>query len=186
MLIGIVGKMGSGKDYITNNYILPKLGYDKCHIISMADQLKVEVMIQFNIPFEKLYIKKDKDSRNLLQTFGTDIERRRRGQDIWFRYVDAWIKVYQYRGKKYFIIPDIRFENEAEFIKSNGGILIKIEAEDRTKERQTNEMCNTQHISEIQVDKIKCDYTLNNSKSNIENVTKDFEIIFQDFCKIHN
>ena len=24
MLIGIVGKMGSGKDYITNNYILPK------------------------------------------------------------------------------------------------------------------------------------------------------------------
>ena len=92
----------------------------------MADQLKVETMIQFNIPFEKLYIKKDKDSRNLLQTFGTDIERRRRGQDIWFRYVDAWIKVYQYRGKKYFIIPDIRFENEAEFIKSKGGILIKI------------------------------------------------------------
>jgi len=65
MIVGIVGQLGSGKDYIVNNYILPYFNDDdndkdcKVHIISMADALKVEIMIKDNISFEKLYIIKD-------------------------------------------------------------------------------------------------------------------------------
>ena len=75
MLIGLVGKLGCGKDYITENILLPYFGKDKTHIISMADALKVELMVHMNIEFDKLYLKKNKDSRNLLQVYGTDIMR---------------------------------------------------------------------------------------------------------------
>ena len=160
MLIGLVGKLGTGKDYITENILLPYFGKDKTHIISMADALKVELIVQMNIDFDRLYIKKDKDSRKLLQVYGTDIMRRKYGNDIWIKYLDAWVKVYKNRGKKIIIIPDIRFKDEAEYVKSNNGILLKIEAEDRSNDKINQEKLKNEikHISEIEVSDIVCNF----------------------------
>ena len=119
MIIGLVGQLGSGKDFITENILIPLFGKEKCQIISLADSLKVELMVHMDIDFEKLYIKKDQDSRKLLQTYGTDIMRRKYGNDLWIKYVDSWIKVHKFRGKEIIIIPDIRFQNEAQYIKNN-------------------------------------------------------------------
>ena len=175
MIIGLVGNLGVGKDFITENFLLPYFGKDKCQIISMADSLKVELMVHMNIDFDKLYIKKDKDSRKLLQVYGTDIMRRKHGEDIWIRYVDAWIKVNQNRGKEVIIIPDIRFQNEAEYIKKNNGILIKIEADDRNKDKTNDEKLKneTKHESELGISLIKCNYLIDNSKKNQNNVKKE-------------
>ena len=113
-------------------------------------------------------------AREFLQFFGTDIMRKKHGEDVWIRYVDAWIKVHQYHNKKVennkdtiFIIPDIRFENEAEFIRTSGGKVIKIEANDRVQEKVVQEnlgLEEQQHVSETNIDNIKADYVVNNSK----------------------
>lgn len=175
MLIGLVGKLGTGKDYITENILLPYFGKDKTHIISMADALKVELIVQMNIDFDRLYIKKDKDSRKLLQVYGTDIMRRKYGNDIWIKYLDAWVKVYKNRGKKIIIIPDIRFKDEAEYVKSNNGILLKIEAEDRSNDKINQEQLKNEikHISEIEVSDIVCNFVINNTKENEKNVKNE-------------
>ena len=175
MIIGLVGQLGTGKDYITENILIPFFGKDKCQILSMGDSLKVELMVHMNIDFEKLYIKKDKDSRRLLQVYGTDIMRRKHGDDIWARYVNAWIKVHKFRGKEVIIIPDIRFENEAKYIKSNQGLLIKINANDRNLDKINQEKLNTEikHRSETGVNNIECDFYLDNSMKNQDNVKKD-------------
>jgi hypothetical protein len=52
MFIGISGKMGTGKDYIIENYI--KLYIEnklnkKCLILSFADMIKVNLMVHHNI-----------------------------------------------------------------------------------------------------------------------------------------
>jgi hypothetical protein len=178
MIIGFLGKLGSGKDYLVNNMVIPYLQRHKEHkntvVVSYADALKVELMVHMDMDFEKLYIQKDKQSRQMLQLYGTDIMRKKHGEDVWIRYVDAWIKVHQYHNKKVennkdtiFIIPDIRFENEAEFIRTSGGKVIKIEANDRVQEKVVQEnlgLEQQQHVSETNIDNIKADYVVNNSK----------------------
>jgi hypothetical protein len=164
MIIGFLGKLGSGKDYLVNNMVIPYLQHHKEHkntvVVSYADALKVELMVHMDMDFEKLYIQKDM--------------RKKHGEDVWIRYVDAWIKVHQYHNKKVennkdtiFIIPDIRFENEAAFIRTSGGKVIKIEANDRVQEKVVQEnlgLEQQQHVSETNIDNIKADYVVNNSK----------------------
>ena len=101
--------------------------------------------------------------------------RRKHGNDIWTKYLDSWIKVHKFREKEIFIIPDVRFQNEADYIKNNNGILIKIEAKDRNLERinQENLKKEITHISEIGISKIECDLYLDNSKNNQDNVVKE-------------
>lgn len=182
MIIGLVGQLGSGKDFITENILIPLFGKEKCQIISLADSLKVELMVHMNINFEKLYIKKNQDSRKLLQTYGTDIMRRKYGNDLWIKYVDSWIKVHKFRGKEVIIIPDIRFQNEAEYIKNNDGILIKVVASDRNQEKVNEEGLKNEvkHISELGIDNIKCDFYLDNSKKNKDNVKRDLQIFLKN------
>jgi hypothetical protein len=182
MIIGLVGNLGVGKDYITENIIIPYFGKEKCQIISMADSLKVELMVHMSIDFDRLYIKKDKDSRKLLQVYGTDIMRRKHGYDIWIKYVDAWVKVHKSRGKEIIIIPDIRFQDEADYIKNNNGLLLKIEAKDRSNEKINEENLKNEvkHKSETSISVIMCDFIINNSKENKENVKDDiYKVLLQ-------
>ena len=67
-VIGITGKLGSGKDYITNNVIIPVLNkmnyrYLQC---AFADQIKVNVMSKNNIRYEDLYENKTHVSRTII------------------------------------------------------------------------------------------------------------------------
>jgi len=175
MIIGLVGNLGCGKDYITNNYLLPYLGKENCQIISFGDSLKVELLVHMRTNFDKLYVSKDKKTRKLLQFYGTDIMRKKHGDDIWIRYLDSWIKVHKLRKKKFFIIPDVRFENEANYIKKNKGILIKIDAKDRNIDKINEEKLSDEinHVSETSLKNIICDLYLDNSKNNQDNVVKE-------------
>ena len=58
MIIGLIGNLGSGKDYITDNFIVPYFGYKRTHIISVADSLKVNLIVDYHIKFDYLYKKK--------------------------------------------------------------------------------------------------------------------------------
>ena len=194
MIIGFLGKLGSGKDFLVNNMVIPYLQNNKNKnnivVISYADALKVELMVHLDIDFERLYIEKDKKSRQMLQMYGTDIMRKKHGEDVWIKYVESWIKVHNYHNKKVennkesiFIIPDIRFENEAQFIRDSGGKVIKIEADDRVQEKVTQENLGLEqqhHVSETNIDNIKADYIVNNSKLQQQFVLQRLTTILND------
>jgi hypothetical protein len=141
MLIGICGKMGTGKDFIASNYIVPMLEKwgIKCMRMSFADQIKVNVMCTKNINFHDVFIEKREDTRRLLQIEGTENGRNVYGKDIWIRYFDAWSQVHHSRGIQSIITCDVRYQNELEYIKSKQGIIIKIEAPIRNENRLRQE-----------------------------------------------
>lgn len=142
VLIGICGKMGSGKDYIATKYILPYLRYVKGKTpiqLSFADQIKVNVMTKNNLSFNEMYVKKSDYTRQLLQMEGTESGRNILGNDIWIKYFNTWSQIFMSRGIDTIITSDVRFRNEMEYIKKQNGIIIKISAPDRNEKRLQQE-----------------------------------------------
>lgn len=134
MLIGISGKKQSGKDtaaliifktlYIGNKYI---------QIKRFADKLKLMTAILIDCDVSRLednYFKNsslgegwgDLTPRKILQYLGTEVGRNLH-PDIW---VNSLLKSYN-PERDIWIIPDVRFPNEANAIKERGGILIRID-----------------------------------------------------------
>lgn len=175
MIIGFSGKMGVGKDYIAHNIVKPFIEkcypYERCINLAFADQLKINTIINHKIPFDKVFVKKTNETRQLLQYEGTENGRNKYGKDIWINYTDNWIKVWKSRGFTTFCITDCRFKNEIDWIKKNGGIVIKIEAPNRSKSKFIQESGNlpdsqtTKHQSEIELsDDDSFDFVLNNDE----------------------
>lgn len=175
ILIGLSGKMGVGKDYIAHNILMPYLEKKniKTLMIAFADQIKVNTSVKHNINLFDMYDTKNENIRRSLQKEGTENGRDKYGDNIWINYVDKWTDIYSKRGIQAFIIMDVRFKNEAEYIKSKNGLLIRIEAPLRNKERIINEKNSLEiqkHISEIDLDDYKFDNIINNDYiSNEEN-----------------
>jgi hypothetical protein len=172
MIIGISGKMGTGKDYFVENYIIKYIEEtlkEKYLVLSFADMLKVNLMVHHNIQLNELYGKKNPKIRELLQLEGTEKGRNIHGEDIWIRYVKAWSELYKNRGIKYIIIPDVRFKNEYNFIKDNNGIVFRMYAPNRNEKRLREESNNDEmyeqiknHPSETDLDDFKFDKIVNN------------------------
>jgi phosphomevalonate kinase len=142
LIIGLSGKMGSGKDFIASNYIIPFL---KDHLklmplkMAFSDQLKVNVMTKHNISFTDVYMQKTDNTRQLLQIEGTENGRERYGKDVWIRHLDAWANVYKTRGIDAIVLSDVRFVNEVQYIKSNGGLVVRVNAPQRNEMRLQND-----------------------------------------------
>lgn len=141
LIIGICGKLGSGKDYIATNHVIPmlkSLGIPFAHHC-FADQIKVNAMVHQGIQSDLLLEKKTNETRKLLQKTGTELGRDVYGQDIWIRYFDAWTKIYEHRDIKVIITTDVRFKNEVEYIMRRNGILIKVDSPERHEIRLKQE-----------------------------------------------
>jgi hypothetical protein len=192
MIIGIAGKMGTGKDYICNNIVIPILEKYNSRFLQMsfADQIKVNVMTKNNISFNDVYIHKNAETRTLLQTEGTELGRDTLGKDIWIRYFDNWMKVYKSRGVEHFILSDVRFFNEVEYIKKSDGILIYINAPQRNYDRLYRESKGdpniieklSNHISECDLDRLPHNYF----DIVIPNDILDHHLLQESFQKINN
>lgn len=140
IIIGVTGKLGSGKDYITNNVVIPvleKIGYRYLQC-AFADQIKVNVMTKNNVSYEDVYENKTPESRRMLQIEGTEVGRSS-NKDIWVNYLDNWINIHNKRGVSVFVLSDVRFKNEYEFVKKNGGLVLKVVAPQRNETRLLQE-----------------------------------------------
>jgi hypothetical protein len=220
-IIGFSGKLGTGKNYIAENLVGKKmyeLGYN-IHFLAFGDQVKYELGSRLNLiedkdismgmndVYEKLFINKTADIRKKLQYYATDYCRNGGNWNIkedftMYNQPNIWIKglylqIKNILSKSYnpnndvFIITDIRFKNEAEFIKSLGGQLFRINAptrnlqkinEEALKNTKTSEELNEfierikNHSSETNLDDYKFDYYINNEPDN-NNVKEEIEKI---------
>ena len=112
-IIGLLGHQGVGKNYLAEK-ILPKILPQKNTVVlAFADHFKIECISKFGANYDKVFGKKDFDTRKLLQRVGSEEGRDKYGADIWIKHLHNWIKVLSSRGVERFIISDVRFENEA-------------------------------------------------------------------------
>lgn len=164
MLIGIAGPAGSGKDTLCQLLIeqLEAQG-SNAKRYAFADPIKTAVKAAFNLtedhvngefkekPIEHLDFK---SPRQVMQWFGTDFARRMIHNDIWINvarsYIDQYTSIYDH-----VIISDVRFENEAAFIRDRGGIIAHIK-------RDNAPSVNT-HDSEQGIESLIGDYIIFNN-----------------------
>jgi len=185
VLIGISGKIGVGKDFITSNVVIPIFNRSNYLQLAFADQIKVNVMTKMNISYDNLYYKKTDISRRLLQEEGS--YGRKENSNIWVKYVENWITIYSKRGLENFVISDCRYKNESDYIKKMGGILIRVKADDRNEDRLIQEASSSgsfdnevynkikNHSSECDLDQLPDNYfdiVIDNSKQTSLNIEK--------------
>jgi len=90
--------------------------------------------------------------REVMQFFGTNYVRHT--QD------DYWVESFMSKMTKRTLVPDVRFMNEAEAIKKDGGCLIKIVRIDSEDTGDT-------HVSETEIDKIDPDLVIGTRTNNL-------------------
>lgn len=162
-VLGISGKIGTGKDYIVSNIIIPLLEqkYNMTPIVlAFADQLKYEMIVERGFSFESVWEKKTHESRIAMQQAGQE-KRSRFGSSVYIRYLFEQMRILHKRHPKYvFIIVDVRFKNEMDFIKKElNGMVVRLIAPKRNmiklkQEHQTNEQIEkvSTNISEVDLD----------------------------------
>lgn len=113
-IIGISGKKKSGKDTIANIICAMNDGVNIKY--AFATELKKEVAHACNCSVT--FIDTNKDLfRPILQWWGTEYRRNLFGRDYWIRKMRAALEHMKENGVNLVVIPDVRFENEFEFIK---------------------------------------------------------------------
>lgn len=177
IIIALSGKLGVGKDYIASNIIAQYFGEFNCAFVGFADHIKVNAAARLKVPISDMYGKKTPEIRKMLQIAGTEEGRDKYGEDIWINTLKNWIDLRYSRDKtRIFIITDCRFKNEARWIESQNGILIRINAPDRNKIKLSEENDTgaiSTHPSETDLDDYEFKYIVDNSIKNEPNVVGD-------------
>lgn len=131
-LIGLSGFARSGKDtaFERCRLLLEKEGH-KAYRFAFADELKREsdAFLKANIGISA-FTEDDKEKqiiRPFLVTYGTEI-RRRLDENCWIKTIQQRV-IDKLDEGHYVFITDVRFKNEAEWLKINGGKLINISRE---------------------------------------------------------
>lgn len=150
-IVGLSGKMGAGKDYIANTYFIP-WGYKK---FSFAWPLKTQLISDGIGTYEELFKTKPQHIRNDMQEIAERRKvERRQNNNVWIDHAFAWMTVLheEWRIDK-FVIADVRFTYEADYIKSVGGKVIRVISPHRTLDMYSKYTINEQtHVSEGHLD----------------------------------
>lgn len=122
-VIGVTGRAGAGK-----NLVASMVGVGV--VIGLADPLYAALSSLLGIPEVLLRDRSFKERvipwlgqspRQLLQTLGTEWGRDSVKPDIWLQLCQRRISMLQENGVACIVVADVRFENEAEMIRSMGG-----------------------------------------------------------------
>lgn len=131
-LVGVCGAIGSGKDTVAE-IMASRWGTVRR---SFADPVRQAACTLFPLHLHDCIdrVRKerplpelgDRSPRKVLQVFGTEICRDF-DADIWVRSMEARVRTGALRApSESTVIPDVRFENEADFIRENGGRMVFI------------------------------------------------------------
>lgn len=128
-LIGLTGKARAGKDTIANHLWLDHL-YVK---LSFAHPLKTAVGTIFGLTREQTWEDELKEvvvpywgltPRQMLQKMGTEAIRNTFGGDVWVKRLA--LSYDAVRNTDNVVISDVRFHEEAQYIRSQGGVIVEV------------------------------------------------------------
>lgn len=176
MIIGISGRMGSGKDTVAK-IIKDKFPDKNFEIIHFADPLKLFCIDYLGLHYDYVYTEKGKKcfnpywnmtNREILQKVGTDALRNGFDKDVWVKIMELRILN---NPDKNFIIPDVRFDNEAEMVNKHSGIMLNITRNSANKDS---------HISEKGISKELICFNISNNKT-LYDLEADVVYYLRDF-----
>ena len=169
MIIGLVGYIGSGKGTV-GDILVREHGY---HQFAFADALKDAVATIFTWP--RGLLEGDSNAsrafrervdvwwshklgyevtpRLILQKFGTEACRNGIADNIWIAALEKRI-----HGYEDVVISDCRFPNEIDFIRSAGGIIVRVKRGDDPSPEELSKM----HISETAWNSYDPNYVIHN------------------------
>lgn len=143
-IIGLSGLMGSGKDFIYEQYLYP-YGYRK---FALADHFKIWAIGRGLATYDEVFYTKPPHVRDLLQQEGTERGRMVYGEDIWVNTALAWMThLSNTLDIHKWCCADVRFPNELAFIQNSGGKVFRVVAPDRCSKRVATDEAK-QHASE--------------------------------------
>lgn len=128
-LIGITGKARSGKDSLAT-FAWTQYGFTR---IAFADPVKMAAQAKFGLTTDQTWNDDLKEvviphwgmtPRQIFQMEGTEAGRNVFGGDLWIR--RFMLSYNLLRNTDDIIVPDVRFDNEAEALRSLGGIIIEV------------------------------------------------------------
>lgn len=170
MMIGLVGKARSGKSSVAN-VLVREYGYLQ---YAMAGAIRKGILAA--LPYVKAnYLHEDKEEiipllgvtgRKLLQSFGHNWGRAN-NEDTWVNALSFELDLMKVDHRKV-VIDDIRYENEVDWIKSKGGMIIGV---DRPFLEDEGSSSWRTHPSEAGIDPTKIDHWV----ANISPTTIDLE-----------
>jgi hypothetical protein len=122
-IAGLAGYARSGKNFIASSYFVPR-GFLP---ISFADHFKVDAVVRDGAPMKEVFFgDKSPATRHMLQQRGTEEGRNVYGEDIWVKTLEAWTATHVSKGWYRFVVTDVRFPNEAKWIKDMGGEVYRV------------------------------------------------------------
>lgn len=168
MVIGISGKIGSGKDAFADLFI--EHVYEEYGAAfenkKFAYNLKKIVSVLAGIPMEDVLSREGKlkylpewgmTVGEMQQKVGTEAVRNNIHNDAWVLSLFGTYK----EDEDYWIVTDVRFKNEAEIIKKKGGVIIRLEGDPNNS--RAGDDRNMSHQSEIDLDDyVRFDYVYQN------------------------
>lgn len=162
-LIGLAGKAGAGKDTVAD-YLWEKEGAIK---IAFADALRAAGTAIFGLGQCNFLDRELKEAeveywgmtpRRMLQLLGTEATKPVFGDNIWLK---RWFLSYSaVRDTDHVVVPDVRFDVEADAIRNLGGTIIHIVRPGAGLPGATGE-----HSSEAGIELLDGDMYLSNSGS---------------------
>lgn len=169
-VVGIAGLARSGKNYLAREAVVP-LGYIP---ISLANQFKIDIVAKGEAPLEEVFgQERSPETRRMLQLRGTEEGRDVYGEDVWIKAAELQIGYLVEHGIYNFVITDVRFDNEAEWVLNLGGIVAFIWGRGgaETEEAQA-------HASEQGLSPEYVTVTINNSPENeVKAISKLHKIV---------
>jgi len=136
MLIGISGKKRSGKDTVGAMVVewLNEHGFDAAQV-AFADQLKDEVAEATGVNRRMQEMDKER-WRPILQWWGVEFRRHYFGQDYW---VSKMTQKLLAMDEDVAVVTDVRFRDEADFIRDSGGFVVRVERETGLQDGHSSE-----------------------------------------------
>lgn len=122
-LIGIAGRAGAGKNTVAS--MVPG-----AVVVQLADPLYAALAVMLGVPETTLRLRTFKEReipgigktpRQLLQTLGTEWGRTLVREDVWLVMLERRLTQLAAAGVDTVVVADVRFENEADWIRDQGG-----------------------------------------------------------------
>ena len=149
-IIGIAGRAGAGKNTVAE--MIPGAA-----VFGFADPLYEGLAAMLGVPEDMLRSRRNKETplkwlgkspRELMQLLGTEWGRGMVAQDIWLRLAKRRIETY---GGT-IVFSDVRFDNEAEWIRNQGGEVWLVERDQETHHTHSSEAGISPHLIDRVID----------------------------------